>query len=218
MKGRTLVLASNNPGKAREVDAILAPVGIRIRRIRDLAPGFDVVEDGETFAANAAKKALAAFAATGEATLADDSGLCVEALGGAPGVRSARYGGPDLSDHDRAERLLRELAEVAAPRRAWFQCALAAVLPGSWLRAPDVHATHPDLPAGHRLVFAEGRLEGVIGFSPRGGGGFGYDPVFEADGSDGATLAEVGPAEKNQVSHRGRALAEFFEALTPIDQ
>ena len=218
MHRRTLILASNNPGKAREVEAILVPVAVRVQRIREVAPGFDVVEDGDTFAANAAKKALAAFGATGRASLADDSGLCVTALGGGPGVRSARFGGPDLSDRDRVEHLLAALRDAAPPRRAWFQCALAAVLPASWLREPDAHATPRSLPRDHRLVTAEGRLDGVIGFTLRGDRGFGYDPVFEPEGFDGATLAEVDPAAKNRISHRGRALASLLTLLAPIDQ
>jgi len=215
---RTLILASGNPGKAREVAAVLAPHGVQVTRILERVPCFDVEEDGETFAENAASKALAAFAATGEASLADDSGLCVAALDGAPGVRSARYGGPGLEDRDRARRLLEALGDSPPPRRAWFRCALVAALPASWLRNPRTQGIHPELPESHRLVTVEGRLDGVIGFELRGDRGFGYDPVFEPEGFRGTTLAEIGSDEKNRISHRGRALASLVDLLIPIDQ
>ncbi len=218
MGGRTLILASGNPGKAREVDAILSPRGIQVIRIGERVEGFDVVEDGDTFAENAQKKALAAFAAAGAPALADDSGLCVNALGGAPGVRSARYGGPGLDDRGRAEHLLAALHDATRPRRAWFQCALIAVLPAAWLVDPDAHPTAPELPADHRLVHAEGRLNGVIGAELRGEEGFGYDPIFQPTGFGGATLAEIGADEKNRISHRGLALASLFELLSPQNQ
>jgi len=218
MGERTLILASGNPGKALEVEAILAPLGVRVQRIGELVPGFDVVEDGDTFAANAEKKALAAFSASGAPALADDSGLCVAALDGAPGVRSARFGGPRLTDRARAERLLSVIYDAARPRRAWFQCALVAVLPASWLIEPDAHPRAPGLPEDHRLVTAVGRLEGVIGDELRGDKGFGYDPIFQPTGHGGATLAEIEPIEKNRISHRGRALTALFSLLNPSDQ
>jgi len=211
-----LILASNNTGKAREVEAVLGKRGIRVRRIGEIVPDFDVLEDGETFAANAEKKALAAFRAAGAAALADDSGLCVASLDGAPGIRSARYGAPDLTDRQRAARLLEALRDAAPPRAAWFQCALAAALPVSWLIDPDAWEPSPHLPGDHRLVTADGRLDGVIGFSLRGDQGFGYDPIFEPTGYEGATLAEIEPAEKNRISHRARALAAFFSLLAPL--
>lgn len=218
MANRRLILASGNPGKAREVEAILAPLMIQVERIGELFPDFDVVEDGETFAANAQLKALAAFAAVDGPALADDSGLCVAALGGAPGVRSARFGGPGLTDRDRTRRLIDELVEEPAPRQAWFQCALVAALPASWLIEPDAHPRSPELPSDHRLVTAEGRLHGVIGFDLRGDKGFGYDPVFEPVGFDGATLAELDANQKNRISHRGLALAALLGFLAPDDQ
>ena len=218
MGRRSLILASSNPGKAREVETILAPLGVQVRRIGELFPGFDVEEDGETFAANAGKKALAAFAATGAAALADDSGLCVAALNGAPGIRSARFGGPGLTDSERAERLLETLHDAARPRRACFQCALVAALPASWLREPDAHPTAPGLPEDHRLVTTEGRLEGVIGIEQRGDRGFGYDPIFKPTGFGGLTLAEIEASEKNRISHRGQALASLFDLLIPPSQ
>ena len=215
MRKRTLILASGNPGKAREVAAILAPMGVHVQSIGELSPDFHVVEDGDTFAANAQKKALAAYAATGKPSLADDSGLCVNALDGAPGVRSARFGGPKLSDRARAERLLDAIHDATRPRRAWFQCALVAVLPASWLRNPGAHPHPAGLPRSQRLVTTEGRLNGVIGDELRGDGGFGYDPIFQPTGHGGATLAELGEDEKNRISHRGQALAALFELLIP---
>jgi len=215
---RTLFLASGNSGKAREVTALLTPLGVRVVRIFERVPDFRVEEDGETFAANAAKKALAAFAATGEPSLADDSGLCVAALDGGPGVRSARYGGPRLGDRERAALLLEALRDAPRPRRACFRCALVAALPSSWLREPGAYRAHPALPGAHRLITAEGRLDGVIGFGLRGDRGFGYDPVFEPEGFHGRTLAEIGSDEKNRISHRGRALAALHDLLSPADQ
>ncbi len=217
MDARTLILASGNPGKAREVDAILSPRGIRVIRIGERVDDFDVVEDGDTFTENAQKKALAAFAAAGAPALADDSGLCVDALGGAPGVRSARYGGPGLDDRGRAEHLLAAIQDTRPPRRAWFQCALVAVLPADWLIDPDAFTTAPQIPVDHRLVTAAGRLDGVIGTELRGDEGFGYDPIFQPTGYGGATLAEVAADEKNRISHRGLALAAFFSRLAPLD-
>ncbi|MFH1529233.1 MAG: non-canonical purine NTP pyrophosphatase [Pseudomonadota bacterium] len=215
MGGHTLILASSNLGKVREMEAILAPLGILVRRIGEVIPDFDVVEDGDTFAANAEKKALAAFLATGAPALADDSGLCVTALDGAPGVHSARFGGSGLTDNERAERLLSAIYDATRPRRAWFQCALVAALPASWLVAPDAHPTAPGLPEDHRLVTVEGRLKGVIGDELRGDSGFGYDPIFQPTGYRGATLAEIDAGEKNRISHRALALASLLALLVP---
>jgi len=211
MDGKILILASGNPGKVREIQAILAPRGIRVRPVAEVAPGFSVEEDRETFAGNAAKKALAAAAVTGAPALADDSGLCVEALGGGPGVRSARFGGPGLSDSARTRRLLEALQDAPAPRHACFRCALAAVLPAAWLTAPG--PPDPEIPPDRRLVAVEGRLDGTIGFEPRGDHGFGYDPVFLPSGRGGATLAELPEEEKNLLSHRARALAALVALL-----
>ena len=188
----TYVLATANPHKADEMRAILADLGVELReRPEDVA---DVDETEPTLEGNALLKARALAAATGLPAIADDTGLFVDALDGAPGVRSARYAGEDSTDADNVARLLGELASVPAPRTARFRTVIAV----AW---PDGES---------RLV--EGVLEGTILNGPRGSGGFGYDPVFEPRGS-ALTLAEMTPVQKNACSHRAnalRALAESF--------
>lgn len=189
-----LLFATRNRGKLAELRALVAPHGIEVDSLDDVdAPG-EVEEDGETFTANAEKKARAALAATGLPALADDSGLDVDALDGAPGVRSARYAGPGQDDAANNAKLLAALASVPDARRtARFRCALAFV---------DAAGT---------LTVAEGTLEGRIGQAPRGAGGFGYDPLFLLP--DGRTLAELSAAEKNAISHRGQALRKMAPHL-----
>lgn len=189
-----LLFATRNRGKLAELRALVAPHGIEVDSLDDVdAPG-EVEEDGETFTANAEKKARAALAATGLPALADDSGLEVDALDGAPGVRSARYAGPGQDDAANNAKLLAALASVPDARRtARFRCALAFV---------DAAGT---------LTVAEGTLEGRIGHAPRGAGGFGYDPLFLLP--DGRTLAELSAAEKNAISHRGQALRKMAPHL-----
>lgn len=189
-----LLFATRNRGKLAELRALVAPHGIEVDSLDDVdAPG-EVEEDGETFTANAEKKARAALAATGLPALADDSGLEVDALDGAPGVRSARYAGPGQDDAANNAKLLAALASVPDARRtARFRCALAFV---------DAAGT---------LTVAEGTLEGRIGQAPRGAGGFGYDPLFLLP--DGRTLAELSAAEKNAISHRGQALRKMAPHL-----
>ncbi len=196
-----IVVATRNEGKLRELDALLRPLGHEPISLADAGVRGEVVEDAPTFRGNAEKKARAAMAATGLTALADDSGLEVDALGGAPGVHSARFAGPGR-DHDDAannERLLRELADVPTDlRSARFRCALC------WLE-----------PGGRRLL-VEGACEGRIAAAPRGRGGFGYDPLFlvEDGGHEGTrTMAELSMLEKNVVSHRARALAALVAAL-----
>lgn len=188
----TYVLATANPHKADEMRAILADLGVELReRPADVA---DVDETEPTLEGNALLKARALAEATGLPAIADDTGLFVDALDGAPGVRSARYAGEDSTDADNVARLLGELASVPAPRTARFRTVIAV----AW---PDGES---------RLV--EGVLEGTILNGPRGSGGFGYDPVFEPRGS-ALTLAEMTPDQKNACSHRAnalRALAETF--------
>jgi XTP/dITP diphosphohydrolase len=187
-----VVLATRNAGKVREFDDLSGDLasGVSFVPLDASAPEPD--ETGATFLENALLKARSAAAATGLPALADDSGLCVDSLGGGPGVRSARYA--DGSDETRWQKLLRELEGVDAEQRtARFVCVLALV-------APD----------GALVATAEGVCEGRIAFAPRGEGGFGYDPVFEVAGDDaGRTMAELTAAEKRAVSHRGRA----FEGL-----
>jgi len=179
-----VVLATRNAHKLREFRRLLPEA--------DLAPLPDDVElppeTGETFAENALVKARAASEATGVPALADDSGIEAEALGGRPGVRSARYAGPQATD---AENLDRLRAEVPVGTELRYVCAIAYVAPGEEPR------------------LAEGRCEGRMAEAPRGAGGFGYDPVFlPADGEDARTMAELSDAEKDRISHRGRAARE----------
>lgn len=187
--GRPLRVATRNPGKLREFVEILAPLGYDVRGVDDLS-AFQVEEDGDTFAANALKKAETLMRLTGEPAVADDSGLVVDALGGAPGIHSARYAGVAPPDHDAANRakLVAALAAVpAAARTARFVCAIAYCAPGC------------------RPVTCNGALEGQINTEERGGQGFGYDPLFVPVGET-RTLAEISSDEKHRISHRGQAL------------
>jgi XTP/dITP diphosphohydrolase len=191
-----VVLASGNPGKLRELTALLAPLSLSLVPQAELGIAA-VPETGETFLANALLKARHAAEHARLPALADDSGLEVEALGGRPGVRSARYAHPGASDAENLERLLEELRGVPpARRRARYQCVI-------------VLARGADDP---QPLIARGSWEGRIGSAPRGSGGFGYDPVFVPEGSE-RTAAELDPAEKNAVSHRGRALRELVAML-----
>ena len=192
MSGRRLVLATRNRGKLRELEELLAGLDVEVVSIERLRPGWEIEETGATLRDNALLKARAAAAACGEWALGDDSGLEVDALGGAPGVRSARFASAGHDDNANIRRLLELLAEVPAEARtARFRCVLALVAPGG---------------AGEPRLF-EGTCEGRIGWTARGTGGFGYDPVFEVAGRGGRTMAELPPEEKNRISHRGRALA-----------
>ena len=189
-----LLLASNNGGKLREVRALLAD--LRVVSPADLGFELDVEETGQTFAANAELKARAYAAASGYIALADDSGLEVDALGGTPGVRSARYGAPDLDDEGRYLQLLSELQSYPEPsqRIARFRCAISAISPDG------------------RQCRAEGTCEGLIAQSPTGSNGFGYDPVFFVPNHN-ATMAQLDAATKNSLSHRGQALAAVIPLL-----
>lgn len=192
-----VVVASNNEGKVREIRHVLEPLGWEVLRAADLglqAP--EVEETGATFLDNALLKARAYAEAFGCAALADDSGLVVDALGGAPGVRSARFAGEPSDDAANNAKLLAELAEVpASERTARFQCVVALVWPDG------------------RVLAADGTCEGSIGFEPRGSGGFGYDPLFLPDAAPGRTMAELSPDEKSAISHRGSALRALRAAL-----
>jgi len=195
---RRLVLASANPGKLAELRALLAPLALEVLAQDELGVG-EADERHETFVENALAKARHASRATGLPALADDSGLCVRALGGAPGVHSAYYAGRtgERSERDARNnaRLLAELDGVA-DRRAHYTCVLVLVR----------HAADPE------PILAEGRWAGEIARAPRGSGGFGYDPLFLVPGR-GRTAAELDAAEKNRVSHRARALARLRERL-----
>lgn len=187
-----LLLASNNRGKLTELQALL-PDDVTIRTLGDL--GIEAPEEtGSTFAENAALKAVTAARATGILTLADDSGLDVAALGGRPGVRSARFAGNNATDEQNVDLLLDELSSVLPDQRqAAFVCVLALA------NADGV------------LTTTSGQCCGSIGFERRGTNGFGYDPVFVLE--DGRTMAEISAAEKNSISHRGRALREIMPAV-----
>ncbi|MBU2603886.1 MAG: non-canonical purine NTP pyrophosphatase [Actinobacteria bacterium] len=191
-----LVVATANPGKTREFGRLL---GSRFS-VEPLPSGVVLPEEtGVTFAENARLKAYGAFDALGGAVavLADDSGIEVAALGGLPGVRSARFAGEDASDEANVALLLERLG-ACTDREARFVCALALVLPGP--------------PSSGGLREAQGLLPGSVTHHPRGLDGFGYDPVFVPNGWD-ITLAEAGPESKDQISHRGRAVSTLLEAL-----
>ena len=189
-----LILASNNAGKLKEFAQLLAPIGF------DLHPQgeFDVPEAEEpfgTFVENALAKARHASRLTGLPALADDSGVCVNALGGAPGVHSARFGGEPKSDDRNNRKLLADLA-TRADKSAYYYCVL-------------VYVRHPDDP---QPIIADGRWDGEIIATPRGANGFGYDPHFLIPAL-GKTVAELEPQEKNALSHRGQALRALVEKL-----
>jgi len=190
-----LLVATKNPGKLREFAAALIPAGLEVCGVDVLDDPTDVEESGATFEENARLKAEAFSLRTDLPVLADDSGLEVDALGGEPGVRSARYGGPGLDDEGRNRKVLRELGGVEPGRRtARFRCVLALAR------------------AGHTLATFEGVIEGRILDAPRGENGFGYDPLFFHEPS-GCTTAELTTEQKQRVSHRGQAIAAFLAAL-----
>jgi XTP/dITP diphosphohydrolase len=189
-----LVCASANPHKVEEIAAVL---GTAVELLPRPAHVPDVVEDADTFIGNARLKAVALCEATGEASVADDTGLEVDALDGRPGVRSARFAGDHASDADNVAVLLESLRDVdAAARTARFRTV-------ALVRRPD----------GDEVV-AEGTVEGLIATAPRGTNGFGYDPVFVPLDGDGRTFAEMSAAEKNAISHRGRAFRALAARLS----
>lgn len=190
-----LLAATGNKNKLLEFSRILSPLGIEILSPSDVGVSADVEETGVTFAENAMIKALALYESTGLPAVADDSGLCVDALGGRPGVYSARYlGGAPQSEKNRA--LLRELADVPEDKRtAYFVCSVCCVLDNN------------------TIVTAEGHCCGKIAYEPGGSGGFGYDPIFLAGSR---TFAELSDSEKDIISHRGIALRELAEKLRTI--
>jgi len=188
-----LLLASNNPGKQREMQALLGDLGIELLLASDVGLELCVDESGASYAENAARKALAFCSAAGLPSLADDSGLEVDALGGEPGIRSARYAPlPQASDADRRAYLLRRLEGLPRPWRAHFHCTAALALPDG------------------ELVMGEGEVQGEVIPEARGQDGFGYDPIFLIP-ELGRTMAELTMQEKNRLSHRARAV----QALRP---
>lgn len=195
-----LWIGSNNKKKRAELERILLPLGVALRTPDQLGQPYEPVEDQPDFAGNARKKAELLARLAGGVALADDSGLCVDALGGRPGVLSARYGGPGLDDRGRLLRLLDELRSVPAPRRtAHFVCSLCVC-------GPD----------GRVLAAIEERCLGTLLPAPAGEGGFGYDPIFvplEFAGDATRTFAALDAATKDRLSHRGKALRALASAL-----
>ncbi|MFD6246779.1 RdgB/HAM1 family non-canonical purine NTP pyrophosphatase [Streptomyces roseolus] len=196
MTGQRLILATRNAGKITELHAILADAGLDLELVgADAYPEIpDVKETGVTFAENALLKAHALARATGLPAVADDSGLCVDVLGGAPGIFSARWSGTHGDDKANLDLLLAQLSDIADEHRAaHFACAAALALPDGTERV------------------VEGRMEGTLRREPVGTHGFGYDPILQPAGHD-VTCAQLTPAEKNAISHRGKA----FRALAPV--
>ena len=187
------VLATNNPAKLKEMAAILESLGVEVVSPRDLGIHIEVEETGETFAENAMLKAKAICEAAKLPAIADDSGLCVAALNGGPGVYSARYGGEGLDDRGRYMLLLNSMRGQTS-RAAYFACAIACAFPN-----------------GDELT-AKGECHGTIAFAPVGEGGFGYDPVFFVP-EKRKTFGQLTAEEKAEISHRGKALENFVEKL-----
>ena len=195
---KTVVVATGNAHKVAEIEAILAPVmpGVRFVALGELGDFPDPVEDGETFFDNALIKARAAQAETGlPMAVADDSGLCVDALDGAPGIYSARWAGEHGNDAANNEKLMAQMSAVPeAERTARFHSSVVLV-------------------RGDEVLRGDGDCEGVVGFEPRGNGGFGYDPLFLPNDTPGKTMAELSPDEKNAISHRFHALEDLSAKL-----
>jgi XTP/dITP diphosphohydrolase len=194
-----LVLGTRNRKKGIELFDLLRPLGVEVRTLADYPTAIEVVEDGDTFAANAAKKATQQARHLGQWVLGEDSGLCVDALQGAPGVYSARYAGPGATDEANNRRLLAELEGTPLERRtAHYVC----------------HAELSDL-RGKIRATAEDRCHGRILFAPRGSGGFGYDPLFEIPEYH-RTFGELGAAVKAALSHRARALRNLVPEIARL--
>ena len=188
-----IAAATNNSGKAREFAEILGNLGISVRTMRDLGIEIEIEETGKTFAENAMIKAKAVSKLCKLPVLADDSGLCVNALDGAPGLYSARFAGEGASDSELRAKLIKEM-EGVTDRSAFFISSVAMLFPDG------------------KSITAEGRVYGTILDEERGNGGFGYDALFYCD-EIGKTFAEATPLEKDRVSHRGRALTELYKKL-----
>lgn len=195
-KKTTLVIATRNKGKTREIKNLLKDYPILIKNLDDFGPIPEVDEDGDTFDENAYKKSSFTARVLGLPALADDSGLVVEALDGAPGVHSARYGGPYLTDEGRSKKLLEEM-KGRKNRNAAFQCVISIAVP-----------------TGAALTY-EGMCKGKITEIPSGENGFGYDPIFYYP-EFGKTFAEISMEEKSKISHRGKALREMALELDKV--
>lgn len=194
---KKVVAATNNAAKLEEMNRILTALGFEVASLSSLGDFPEPVEDADSFEGNARIKALAAHKNTGLAAIADDSGLIVDALDGAPGVYSSRYAGEHATDGQNNAKLLAELADVPAPERtARYACAIVFI---------DEDGTE---------VNAWGTCEGSIGFEAAGSGGFGYDPYFISADYPGQTLAQVSAEQKDKISHRGKALRELVSKLS----
>lgn len=193
---KTFVIASNNPKKVNELNRILNPMGITAKTAKEMGVSLDDVEEtGTTFVENARLKARAAFERTKLPCIADDSGLMVDALNGAPGVYSARYSGENATDSANNEKLLSELSQVQPARRtAKFVCVICCILENG------------------KEIIAHGECIGTIATKPRGNDGFGYDPLFIVKG--GKSFAQLSPEEKDKISHRGNAIRILKQQLS----
>ena len=190
-----IIFATGNQNKMKEITAIMADTGIEVLSLKDAGIDVDIIEDGDTFEANAIIKAKAIMEMTGEIVLSDDSGLEIDYLNKEPGIYSARYMGEDTSYQIKNAKLIERLDGVPDEQRtARFVCAVAAVFPDG------------------KTVTTRGTMEGIIGYEERGGNGFGYDPILFLPEYQ-QTSAELAPAEKNRISHRGKALREMKKYL-----
>jgi XTP/dITP diphosphohydrolase len=196
MADSTLILATKNKGKVREISNLFSGFDIQIKSLDDFGPIPTVIEDGETFDDNAYKKAHLTARMLGFPAMADDSGLVVEALGGAPGVHSARFAGDNATDEENNRKLLKEM-EGKDNRNAFFESVISLAVP--W---------------GPALTYV-GRCEGKIALEPKGQNGFGYDPLFYYPPLD-KTFAQMENEEKNRVSHRGKAINEFLREIDKV--
>lgn len=191
---KRLIIASNNAGKLREFKELLSPYGFEVISMREAGFDEEIVEDGDTFEENAHIKARAVFEATGEPTIADDSGLEIDFLGGAPGVYSARYAGEGATDKDRCKKVLDEMHGVERElREARFVCTIY------FIYAEDDEYS------------VRGEVNGYIGDKPHGKNGFGYDPIFMVN--EGESMADLDEEEKNKISHRAVAFAKLSDIL-----
>lgn len=195
---KRIIFATGNQGKMREIRMIMEDLGIPVVSMKDAGIKAEIEENGASFAENAAIKARAIMEMTGEIVMADDSGLVIDYLDGAPGIYSARFMGEDTSYDIKNSALLEKLKGVPEEKRtARFVCSIACALPDG------------------RLLESEGTMEGIIGYEIKGENGFGYDPIFYLP-ECGCTSAEISPARKNELSHRGKALRSMKEKLKLI--
>ncbi len=197
-----IVLATKNKGKLKEMQKLLTGLDCAVFSLDEIAPSLTVIEDGKSFFENAMKKAKEIATQTGVLAVADDSGLEVDALGGAPGIYSARFAGEDASDQDNYNKLLSLMQDVSEDQRtARFKAVIVAY--------------YPDAVHGDRWIRSDGACEGKITLQPMGGKGFGYDPVFFVS-ELGRTMAELEPDEKNAISHRAKAMKGLKDKLNAL--